>query len=123
MFGIKKKLGCLGTEKGQGIVDDLQVAFQGDSQGLLHVDVPGLAKDGNDLGFGRNQGLEIFVGFRRRFGHVRAAKGGHLGGFQLVVLDFLEKTHVRRIGPRPAAFNIPNAQVIKLAGDSDFVRR
>ncbi len=76
------------------------------------MDIPGFAKDGNDLYPRVNQASQIFISIWGFIYAMGAAKGCDFGSFKVIVLYFLKKALVCGIGGRPASFNIVYSQFI-----------
>jgi hypothetical protein len=121
MFGVVDDLPDVFLEEFQGIEDHLEVFFKADSEGLAHMEIPGLAEDGDGVRFGLNQGAEIVILIRRGFGPPRSPERGDLGLFQVDAFDFLEEGDVFGIGSGPAPFDVVDPQFIELFGNADLV--
>ncbi len=55
------------------------------------MEIPGLAEDGDRIGFGLDQGTDVLVLVRRDLGAAGGAEGGDLRLGKLLLLDILEK--------------------------------
>src|SRR5438552_3300888 len=101
--------------------DDRQVLRQRDAQVLAHVEVPGLADDGDHWGLGGETEAEVAVvgGL-----HTRAAgraEGRHLRVLETEALDGAEKLLVAWVRTRPAALDVVDAEVVEPLGDAQLV--
>src|SRR5437870_33301 len=101
--------------------DALEVLREADAQILAHLEVPGLADDGDHRRLGAETEAEVAVvgGL-----HARAAgraEGRHLRVLQPEALDGAEELLVARVRARPAALDVVDAEVVEPLGDAQLV--
>src|SRR5213593_21147 len=121
VLGVEDDLVGPLAEVGDGVVDDLQVLRERDAQVLAHVEVPGLADDGDHRRLGaETEGQVAVVGGL----HARAAgraEGRHLRVLETEGLHGAEELLVARIRARPAALDVVEAEVVEALGDAELV--
>src|SRR5437870_6996003 len=121
VLGVEDDLVGPLAEVGDGVVNDLQVLRERDAQILAHVEVPGLADDGDHRRLGAETEAEVTVvgGL-----HARAAgraEGRHLRVLQPEALDGAEELLVARVRARPAALDVVEAEVVEPFGNAQLV--
>ncbi len=123
MLGVEIDFGHGAFQIGDGIADDFQIPRRVQPQGLPCVELAGLAENRPRSRTRLDERVQIGIGLRRIAGVVRAAESGDTGVFQMVVGDFLKKGHIHRIGARPAALHVVDAEVIEAQGYLELVGR
>src|SRR6266403_2048589 len=121
VLGVEDDLVDPLAEEGDGIVDDLQVLRERDAQVLTHVEVPGLADDGDHRRLGAETEVEVAVVGGLHARPAGRAEGGHLRVLQTEALDGAEELLVARVRARPAALDVMDAEVFEPLGDAQLV--
>ena len=121
MLGVIKDLRGPGFQVFERVVNELEVLLERDAQGLMDMEIPGLAEDGDCVRLGLNQGTDILVLVRRDLGATGGAEGGDLCLGKLFLLDILEKGNILGIAPRPPSLDVMDADFIQLVGNADLV--
>src|SRR5437867_3286175 len=103
------------------VVDDLQVLRERDAQVLAHVEVPGLADDGDHRRLGGETEAEVAVVGGLHARPAGRAEGRHLRVLQTETLDGAEELLVARVRARPAALDVVDAEVVEPLGDAQLV--
>ena len=94
MLCVKKDLINMLFQVGHGIMDNVEVLFFGDLQGLFYMEIPCLAEYGYDRSFGFKQGLQGLILGRLFLWPVRTAKGNQHGIDQPQFFDLFEILNV-----------------------------
>src|SRR5438132_7650306 len=121
VLGVEDHLVGPLAQIGDGIVDDLEVLLEGDAQVLAHVEVPGLADDGDDRGLGAQAEEQVAVVGGLHARPAGRAEGRHLRVPEARALDGAEELLVARVRARPAALDVLDAEVVEPLGDADLV--
>src|SRR6266571_1441873 len=121
VLGVEDDLVGPLAEIGDGVVDDLQVLRQRDAQVLAHVEVPGLADDGDHRRLGGETETEVAVVGGLHARPAGRAEGRHLRVLQTEALDGAEKLLVAWVRARPAALDVVDAEVVEPLGDAQLV--
>jgi len=111
------------AEEGDRVRDEREVLLQGDAQGVAHVEIPGLAEDGDDIGASGDQLAQVVVIRRRGLRPARRTEGGDAGVGQLQLLDLGEVGLVLGVGARPAAFDVGDSEPVEGFGEGELVRQ
>ena len=121
VFRIIEQFLGVGAQERQGIADELQVAFQGDLQGVGDVDIPAFTEDGQHRCPGFHQSQEIGIILGGDLGGVRGAECGEFGGAQLILSHLREEAFILGIGARPATFDVGDAELVEPGGNAQLV--
>src|SRR6266566_133223 len=121
VLGVEDDLVDPLAEEGDGVVDDLQVLRERDAQVLAHVEVPGLADDGDHRRLGGETEAEVAVVGGLHARPAGRAEGRHLRVLQPEALDGAEELLVARVRARPAALDVMDAEVVEPLGDAQLV--
>src|SRR5437870_7823114 len=121
VLGVEDDLVGPLTKVGDGVVDDLEVLRQRDAQVLAHVEVPGLADDGDHRRLGAETEAEVAVVGGLDARAAGRAEGRHLRVLQPEALDGAEELLVARVRARPAALDVVDAEVVEPLGDAQLV--
>src|SRR5438094_3412165 len=121
VLGVEDDLVDPLAEEADGVVDDLQVLRERDAQVLAHVEVPGLADDGNHRRLGAETEVEVTVVGGLHARPAGRAEGGHLRVLQPEALDGAEELLVARVRAGPAALDVMDAEVFEPLGDAQLV--
>ncbi len=65
MFCIVDQVFHPGAKVSQGIFNDLQIVFQFNAQGIVHMDIPALAENCDGRSFSSQHSLQVGILFRR----------------------------------------------------------
>src|SRR5213078_968637 len=121
MLGVEDHLVGPRAQVGDGVVDDLQVLRQRDAQVLAHVEVPGLADDGDHRRLGGETEAEVAVVGGLHARPAGRAEGRHLRVLESEALDGAEELLVAWVRARPAALDVVEAEVVEALGDAELV--
>src|SRR5215813_12994306 len=121
MLGIIKHSPILRSHVGYGIADEVKIFRERNTQCVGDVERPGLSKEGNDLGLGIQERLEVGIMVYRMVGLPRRAKCDHRGLMQRNGLDYPEEFDVFGVGSRPSAFDEMDAEFVQPLRDSHLV--
>src|SRR6266446_2403846 len=121
VLGVEDDLVGPLAQVGDGVVDDLQVLRERDAQVLAHVEVPGLADDGDHRRLGAETEIEVTVVGGLHARPAGRAEGGHLRVLQTEALDGAEELLVARVRARPAALDVTDAEVVEPLGNAQLV--
>ena len=114
MLGVVDHLAAVAREERHGLGDQREVLLRLDPESAPNVKIPGLAKDrhGGRLGFDEREHARILVDAELR--HPRGAKRGEPGVAEPEVSGPREELLVLRVRPRPAAFDVVDAELVEL---------
>jgi len=121
VLGVKGHLAALLDHVADRVADDAEVLFQGGVQHLGDVAVPALAHHRHHGRAAIHQGADVGVVLGLGAGAAGHAEGDHLGVAQRQLAHLLEIGGVAGVGPRPAALDIINAELVQLGGDVELV--
>ena len=118
MLGIQHRLAALGDDMGDAGADVFKVLLKADAKGGRHMKIMRLAHQADRRGAGVEDGGQHIVILRAATGAFGHAKGGHRGAG---LRGGGEELAVGRVGARPAALDIINAQRIQRQRDLPLV--
>src|SRR5213594_247149 len=121
VLGVEDDLVGPLAEVGDGVVDDLQVLRERDAQVLAHVEVPGLADDGDHRRLGAETEAQVAVVGGLHARPAGRAEGRHLRVLESEALDGAEELLVAWVRARPAALDVVEAEVVEALGDAELV--
>src|SRR5437660_6104633 len=121
VLGVEDDLVGPLAEVGDGVVDDLQVLRERDAQVLAHVEVPGLADDGDHRRLGEETEAQVAVVGGLHARPAGRAEGRHLRVLESEALDGAEELLVAWVRARPAALDVVEAEVVEALGDAELV--
>ncbi len=121
MLGVVDDLLEVLEEVGDGVTDHRDVLVEGRPERMRHVEVPGLAEDGDHGRARLDQRLDIAVLLRPHAGTARGAEGGDLRGLEDGVLDALEEAQILGVRAGPAALDVVDAESVQALRDADLV--
>jgi hypothetical protein len=110
-----------GDQVGDRVADHGQVLVQGGPQGLLDVQVPGLADQGDDRGPGVQQGVQVGVVVDPAAGPAGGPEGGQGGVAPGQLGGPGEVLGVLGVGAGPAALDDVDPEVVEQAGHPELV--
>lgn len=122
VLAVHEDPAALLAEVGDGVADHLQVLLQGGAQRQLDVPVVRLGHQRDHRGAGFQERLHLGV-----LGRAAAGPAGRAERHELGVLegDLLlcagEELRVARVGPRPAALDVPHSEGVQMTGDGQLV--
>jgi hypothetical protein len=121
VLGVEDHLVDALLEESNAVVDDFEVLGFGNAQIVADVKVPRLAEDRHHWSFGPQQHLQIAVAGGFDAGAAGGPECRQSCLLQRDPLDGLEKGLVTRVRSRPAALDIPHAEIVQAFGDAQLV--
>ena len=121
MFGIVNHLTLVFLKIGDRIGDHFQILLEGSAQHVSNVKVPALSKDSYRGSFRSDQFFEILIFCGLNFSAAGRTERGDRRVLPLAAFDALEIFLILRIGTRPSALDVMDAQFIEFLGDLDLV--
>src|SRR5438093_7645396 len=121
MLGVEDDLVGPLAEVGDGVVDELQVLRERDAQVLAHVEVPGLADDGDHRRLGEETEAQVAVVGGLHARPAGRAEGRHLRMLETEAFDGAEELLVARVRAWPTALDVVEAEVVEALGDAELV--
>ncbi len=121
VLGVVNHFADMLLEIGERIMNQLKIFLKTDPQSFTHMEVPGFTKNRNRIRPGRNQGLDIIVFLRGRFGAPGRTKGSNARLGQFFVLNRIKESDILGIGTRPSPLDVMNSHIIEAVGDIDLV--
>src|SRR5947208_5867004 len=121
VLGVEDDLVGPLAEVGDGVVDDLQVLRERDAQVLAHVEVPGLADDGDHRRLGEETEAQVAVVGGLHARPAGRAEGRHLRMLESEAFDGAEELLVARVRAWPTALDVVEAEVVEALGDAELV--
>ena len=121
MLGVENHFIDPFLHESDGVGDDFQVRLLADAQIVAHVQIPSLAHQRDHRRVRGEQHFKIDI--LRRFGAELSsrAKGRDFGVLELELFNLLEKIGVARIGAGITTFDVVDAQLVELLGDTKLV--
>ena len=120
VLGVEEDLLADGLEEADGVAQHGEVLFVAGLQHGAHMQVVGLADDGDDFGAGVGEDVERGVPGGIDAGAPGRAEGNELR-VELDVTHTLEELDVLGVGGGEAAFDVVDAQLVEAAGDAQLV--
>jgi hypothetical protein len=121
MLGVVDDLLEVLEEVRDRVSDHRHVLLERGAERRGHVEVPGLAEDGDDGRARLHQRLDVAVVLRPHPGPPGGAERRDLGGLEHRVLHALEEAQVLRVGAGPAALDVVDAERVEALGDAHLV--
>ena len=121
VLGVEDHRVDVALEEADAVVDHLEVLRLRDAQVVAHVQLPGLAEDGDHRRLGVQQLADVGVVAGAHADAARRAEGGDARVLQAQALRCLEERLVARIRSRPAALDVGDAEVVEPLGDAQLV--
>ena len=121
VLGVVDHLAPVAPEECHRLADEGQVLVEADTEGPEHVQLPRLAEHRDSGGLRLDQRQHARVLVHRELGHARGAEGHEPGVFQAKGLRAGEEFLVFRVRPRPAPFDVVDAELIELLRDDQLV--
>jgi hypothetical protein len=108
-------------EKGDALLDQLQVLVERDPEHVAHVQCPALAENGAGWGSRVYQGLEVRIVLRKELGAPRGPKRRDAGMAPFDIARLLEELGVLWIREGPAPFDEIDTESVEALGDAKLV--
>ena len=121
MLGVEKHFQVMLFQVSHGVTDHGQVFIQGVVHDFRDMQIPGLADNGHGRGAAFDQKFDVLILLHRHPAFTRGTEGRQPCVLKIDLPGELKKPQVLGVGPRPAAFNVVDAEIIKHPGDSDFI--
>src|SRR5437773_4029636 len=121
VLGVEDDLVDPLAEEGDGVVDDLQVLRERDAQVLAHVEVPGLADDGDHRRLGEETEAQVAVVGGLHARPAGRAEGRHLRMLETEAFDGAEELLVARVRAWPTARDVVEAEGVAALGDAELL--
>ena len=121
MLRVVQHLAPVILQKTHGLRDQRLVLLLRDAQRACRVKIPALAENAAGRRLRLNQRAHVRVAIHRVLREPRGPKRGETRMVELLLLRAPKKLPILRIGARPTAFDVVNANLVQPVGNHDLV--